>query len=156
MRLRCRHQCSLSNEWEQHGICTNHLLSFEKLHNRRMQNLLTLDRVQERIGTLTNNNDFHTQRFIETWGRGHQAQTLAWFRQVAADDSYASRQVRRQPTGEALTCQSCWHGLHRQSRRASWQRSGRQGQRRNRNTVRQARWPWSAAREDRQSPRRSG
>lgn len=46
---------------------------------------LTPHYVEQRITALTDTSDFHTQRFIERWGRAHHQRTLAWFR-LAADE----------------------------------------------------------------------
>ena len=43
---------------------------------------LTPDYVQQRIAALTNDKDYHTQKFIERWGTAHHARTLAWFKQA--------------------------------------------------------------------------
>ena len=46
---------------------------------------LTPHFVQERIAALTDKRDFHTHKFIESWGAAHHAQTLAWFRRAAQE-----------------------------------------------------------------------
>ncbi len=46
---------------------------------------LTRDFISERIEALGNRNDFHTQKFIESWGVEHHAQTLSWFRRAAKE-----------------------------------------------------------------------
>lgn len=46
---------------------------------------LTPDYVATRIAALSDDGDFHTQKFIERWGRAHHAQTLQWFQQAAAE-----------------------------------------------------------------------
>lgn len=37
---------------------------------------LTLDYVTNRIEALQNDKDYHTQKFVKTWGEAHRAQTL--------------------------------------------------------------------------------
>ena len=46
---------------------------------------LTPSYVRERIEALSDEKDFHTQRFIERWGQQHHERTLAWFRQAASE-----------------------------------------------------------------------
>lgn len=46
---------------------------------------LTPQYVEARIAALDDMTDHHTQRFIECWGKAHHDQTLAWFRQAAAE-----------------------------------------------------------------------
>ncbi len=46
---------------------------------------LNLDYVRERIDSLLDEEDYHTQKFIEFWGTDRHAQTLTWF-QKAADE----------------------------------------------------------------------
>ena len=46
---------------------------------------LTPQYVQQRIATLTDESDLHTQKFVETWGEAHLARTIAWFRQAEAE-----------------------------------------------------------------------
>ncbi|MEM1388950.1 MAG: hypothetical protein AAF748_11145 [Pseudomonadota bacterium] len=46
---------------------------------------LTTDYVQERIAALSNQNDFHTQKFIKRWGSSHHARTLTWFQRAAEE-----------------------------------------------------------------------
>ncbi|MEM6486681.1 MAG: hypothetical protein AAF677_00180 [Pseudomonadota bacterium] len=45
---------------------------------------LTQDFVVGRIAALQDANDYHTRKFIETWGEAHHAQTLEWFKEAAA------------------------------------------------------------------------
>ncbi|WP_298918953.1 hypothetical protein [uncultured Algimonas sp.] len=44
---------------------------------------LTRDYVAARIDALQDDKDFHTQKFVKTWGEAHRAKTLGWFRQAA-------------------------------------------------------------------------
>ncbi|MEM1345525.1 MAG: hypothetical protein AAGI34_13220 [Pseudomonadota bacterium] len=44
---------------------------------------LTAEYVDARIEALENIDDFHTQKFVETWGEAHRTQTLHWFREAA-------------------------------------------------------------------------
>ncbi len=46
---------------------------------------LTTRYVHERIATLTDDRDFHTQKFIERWGSAHYKRTLEWFRRAAEE-----------------------------------------------------------------------
>lgn len=46
---------------------------------------LTPQYVEARIAALANDEDFHTQKFIERWGSAHHARTLAWFNQAAKE-----------------------------------------------------------------------
>lgn len=46
---------------------------------------LTPGFISERIEALTNRNDFHTQKFIESWGVEHHAQTLGWFHHASEE-----------------------------------------------------------------------
>ncbi|MEM9047240.1 MAG: hypothetical protein AAGC92_00850 [Pseudomonadota bacterium] len=46
---------------------------------------LTPSFVQARIAALSDASDFHTKKFIESWGQVHHAQTLAWFEQAARE-----------------------------------------------------------------------
>lgn len=46
---------------------------------------LTQSYVQERIAALTDDQDHHTQKFIDRWGRAHHTRTLAWFRRAAEE-----------------------------------------------------------------------
>tara|TARA_Y100001954_G_scaffold83176_1_gene91386 strand:- start:931 stop:1146 length:216 start_codon:yes stop_codon:yes gene_type:complete len=43
---------------------------------------LTRDFVKERIAALEDMNDFHTLRYIESWGKDQHARTLAWYRRA--------------------------------------------------------------------------
>ena len=38
--------------------------------------------VDERLAALTDDRDFHTQKFKSRWGAGHLARTIAWFEQA--------------------------------------------------------------------------
>ena len=46
---------------------------------------LTRNFIKERIAALVDMGDFHTQKFIESWGPAHHARTLAWFRRAAEE-----------------------------------------------------------------------
>ena len=43
---------------------------------------LTKKFVSERIESLDDGNNFHTQQFVKSWGGAHHAQTLALFRRA--------------------------------------------------------------------------
>ncbi|MEO0664332.1 MAG: hypothetical protein AAFY97_01215 [Pseudomonadota bacterium] len=43
---------------------------------------LTPDYVDERIAALTDDGDYHTQKFISRWGAKHHARTLDWFKRA--------------------------------------------------------------------------
>ncbi|MEM7733900.1 MAG: hypothetical protein AAF280_14125 [Pseudomonadota bacterium] len=45
---------------------------------------LTAEFADKRIIEMQDENDFHTQKFIDQWGEAHHAQTLAWFEQAKA------------------------------------------------------------------------
>ena len=44
---------------------------------------LTPTYVQGRIASLSDPQDYHTQKFIEIWGEAHRERTLSWFHQAA-------------------------------------------------------------------------
>lgn len=46
---------------------------------------LTPSYVAERLAALQNPSDFHTQKFVNQWGRAHHARTVAWFEQAAKE-----------------------------------------------------------------------
>ena len=46
---------------------------------------LTPQYVQERIAALSDQEDYHTRRFVEHWGQAHLDRTLGWFRQAEAE-----------------------------------------------------------------------
>jgi len=46
---------------------------------------LTQKFVKERIEALNDVKDFHTQKFIESWGMDHHAQTLVWFHRASEE-----------------------------------------------------------------------
>lgn len=46
---------------------------------------LTRAFVRERIGSLSDRQDFHTRRYIESWGEDQHARTLAWYRRAAEE-----------------------------------------------------------------------
>ncbi|MEM6618772.1 MAG: hypothetical protein AAF631_05655 [Pseudomonadota bacterium] len=46
---------------------------------------LTAAYVRERIASLSDEQDFHTQRFVDRWGAAHHARTLEWFHEAAAE-----------------------------------------------------------------------
>lgn len=46
---------------------------------------LTPDYVAQRIAALTDEQDFHTQKFITRWGQAHHARTLSWFQKAAEE-----------------------------------------------------------------------
>ena len=46
---------------------------------------MTRNFIKERIAALVDMGDFHTQKFIESWGPEHHARTLAWFRRAAEE-----------------------------------------------------------------------
>ncbi|MEM6727366.1 MAG: hypothetical protein AAF618_02590 [Pseudomonadota bacterium] len=43
---------------------------------------LTPSYVDERIAALTDDRDYHTQKFKERWGVSHHARTLEWFKRA--------------------------------------------------------------------------
>ncbi|MEM9348812.1 MAG: hypothetical protein AAGA47_01010 [Pseudomonadota bacterium] len=43
---------------------------------------LTPEYVEERIAALSDEGDYHTQKFVKRWGAMHHARTLAWFQQA--------------------------------------------------------------------------
>ncbi|MEM6578887.1 MAG: hypothetical protein AAF678_10375 [Pseudomonadota bacterium] len=45
---------------------------------------LTPEYVAERIEALENQNDHHTLKFLEQYGKAHLGRTLAWFREAQA------------------------------------------------------------------------
>lgn len=45
---------------------------------------LTLAYVRERVVALSDESDYHTQKFISRWGRAHHARTLGWFQEAEA------------------------------------------------------------------------
>ncbi|MEM9782198.1 MAG: hypothetical protein AAF899_06950 [Pseudomonadota bacterium] len=45
---------------------------------------LTQDFVARRIDALQDESDYHTRKFIETWGAAHHAKTLEWFKEASA------------------------------------------------------------------------
>ncbi len=44
---------------------------------------LTADFVAARIEALENPQDYHTRKFLQTWGEAHHAQVLRWFKEAA-------------------------------------------------------------------------
>ncbi|MEN0040454.1 MAG: hypothetical protein AAF764_03860 [Pseudomonadota bacterium] len=43
---------------------------------------LTPDYVEQRIAALQDKSDFHTQKFVKTWGEKHRATVLARFQEA--------------------------------------------------------------------------
>lgn len=46
---------------------------------------LTLDYIEKRIADLNDPKSYHTQRFIETWGKSHLKQVISWFEQAKCE-----------------------------------------------------------------------
>ncbi|MEM1302642.1 MAG: hypothetical protein AAGH17_08675 [Pseudomonadota bacterium] len=46
---------------------------------------LTARYVEERLAALTDDTDFHTQKFKERWGAKHHARTVEWFERAKTE-----------------------------------------------------------------------
>ncbi len=51
---------------------------------------LTPDYVSERLAELRNPKNFHTQRFVDSWGEDHRKRVIEWFEQAEAELAYGA------------------------------------------------------------------